>query len=36
MKTPDTSRYLENWNDELNAAYLYEEISKFEQNPKLA
>jgi hypothetical protein len=36
MKNSDSSRYLENWNDELNASYLYEALSKFEENQKLA
>ena len=36
MSSPDTSRDVENWNDELNAATLYEALSKTEDNPKLA
>jgi hypothetical protein len=35
-KRIDIDRYLENWQDEIESAYLYSALSKFEQQPTLA
>ena len=36
MTQPDPDRYLENWQDEIESAFLYRSLSKIEKQPALA